>query len=184
MQRVVAVEYNDHAARFMRRHSPEIVRYKYPEQVPDESIDIVFSTSVIEHLECPVTELRELVRKLRPYGRALIGIKNEAVELWRPWTADNVDDHLYTWNSMLLGNTMRAAGLVVDRIKFSAARAAQERAIVNKGFGRNGHVFQYLWAHGHLPRPSEPWPQKGRASLSLYTRQAAAPGGDSLRDHL
>ena len=29
VQRVVAVEYNDHAARFMRRHSPEIVRYKY-----------------------------------------------------------------------------------------------------------------------------------------------------------
>ena len=64
-------------------------------------------------------------------------------------------------------SSLRAAGLVVDSIKFSGAREAQEGAIVNKGFGKKGHVFQYLWAHGHLPRPSEPWPQKGKARLSL-----------------
>jgi SAM-dependent methyltransferase len=165
----VAVEFSDHAARFMSTHSPEIVRYKYPEQVPDESIDILFSTSVMEHLECPITELRELVRKLRPSGRAVIGIKNEGVELWRQWYAKNVDDHLYTWNSMLLGNTLRAAGLVVDHIQHDANLSRQEYAVVNKGFGRKGHVFQYLFAQGHKPLRHETWPQKGTATLSQYT---------------
>ena len=33
----------------------------------------------------------------------IIGVKNEGVELWKNWVPDNRDTHLWTWNSMLLG---------------------------------------------------------------------------------
>ena len=173
VKRKVAVEYNDHAREYMRRNHPEISLHKYPEDVPDGSISLIFSTSVIEHVECPIQELRELRRKLIPGGRAAIGIKNEGVELWRPWTSGNRDNHLYTWNSMLLGNTMRAAGFVVDEIISSGTSVVElERSIIHKGFGTRGHTFQYLWAHAHARRAGEAWPQLNRtAPLRLSNRK-------------
>lgn len=98
----VAVEYSDAAREYMRKRHPDIALHKYPESVPDGSISLVVSSSVIEHVECPVQELAELRRKLIPGGRVVIGIKNEGVELWRQWESKNRDNHLFTWNSMLL----------------------------------------------------------------------------------
>ena len=50
---------------------------------------------MLEHVECPVQELRALHATLRDGGRVVIGIKNEGVELWRGWKADNRDNHLW-----------------------------------------------------------------------------------------
>ena len=158
----IAVEYSDVARSFMKRTFPAIELHKYPESVRDGSVDLVYSTSVIEHVECPIQELRELRRKLRVGGRIAIGIKNEGVELWKGWKFYDKDNHLYTWNSQLLGNVLRAAGFYVDELYTNAADEAElEAGIVASGFGRQKHVFQYLWAFGHRPRSSEPWPQNG-----------------------
>ena len=166
--RRVAVEYNVHARRYMNTKHPSIATYQYPEQVPLKSIDVIMSTSVIEHVECPIQELRALRMALRDGGRVAIGIKNEGMELWRAWRSDNRDNHLYTWNSMLLGNLLRAAGFVVDRIQSQppvSQYARLHEAAQNTSFGRFGPVFQYVWAFGHLPREGERWPQKGNAQL-------------------
>lgn len=64
-----AVEINDHARDFISKQFPDIRRYKYPEDVPSESIDILISTSVVEHMECPITELREMSRTVKSGGR-------------------------------------------------------------------------------------------------------------------
>lgn len=170
----VAVEFSDTARAYMRDHHRDIELHKYPETVPDNSVSLVVSTSVIEHVECPIQELAELRRKLIPGGRVVIGIKNEGVELWRSWSSDNVDNHLYTWNSMLLGNTLRASGFLVDRILVQAASVADtENMVVARSFGRRSHTFQYLWAEGHVRRPDERWPQAGKAPLRLLNRPQA-----------
>ena len=154
-----AVEYSDHARRYMAQKHPEIERFKYPELMKDESVTMVFSTSVIEHVECPINELRELRKKLVPGGRIMLGIKNEGVELWTEWKAYNRDNHLYTWNTVNLGNTLRAAGFIIDNIKATRDRASTEAFINAKQFGAAGHTFQYLFARGHKPRAGEEWPQ-------------------------
>ena len=103
----------------------------------------------------------------------MIGIKNEGVELWRGWSSTNRDNHLWTWNSMLLGNTMRAAGFIIDRIFSSGKqRSRMEEHVINMKFGIKGHTFQYLWIHGHVlggsGRPSgKPWPQQGHVAIEL-----------------
>ena len=168
-RKLVAVEFNPHAREYMRRHQPHISTFPYPELVQPSSVDMVYSTSVIEHVECPIQELRALRKALRPGGRIRIGVKNEGVELWRSWVPSNVDNHLYTWNSMLLGNVLRAAGFVVDRIisggpghaaSLATKRKRVESFILNKSFGTRGHTFQYLWAFGHVPGRGEPFPQR------------------------
>lgn len=83
--RRIAVEYSSVAREYIAQHSKGIEVHQYPESVPDGSVDLVVSTSVVEHVECPIQELRELMRKLRHGGRVVIGIKNEGVELWRNW---------------------------------------------------------------------------------------------------
>ena len=168
----VAVEFSDVARAYESKYHPKIKSYKYPELVPDASVDLVFSTSVIEHVECPITELRELHRKLKPGGRVVIGIKNEGVELWKAWSSSNRDNHLYTWNSVLLGNTLRAAGFVIDHITYHALEHRIEQRINVTKFGRLGHVFQYLYAYGHAPRAGEKWPQNGTRPLRGPQRDA------------
>ena len=112
----VAVEVSDTARAYMRREYPKIRSYAYPEDVPDLSVDVIYSTSVLEHVVCPVQELRELRRKLRPGGRIIIGVKNEGVELWHPWNPHHKDRHLWTWNSRLIGNVLDLSGFIIERI--------------------------------------------------------------------
>ena len=172
-KQLIAVEFNPHAREYMRRHQPRVRAFAYPELVPPGSVDMVYSTSVLEHVECPIQELRALRRSLRPGGRIRIGVKNEGVELWRAWVPSNVDNHLYTWNSMLLGNVMRAAGFVVDRILTDATSRASPAAkrkrveafILNKTFGTRGHTFQYLWVFGHVPKSGETFPQRNGVAV-------------------
>ena len=82
----------------------------------DLSVDVIYSTSVFEHVVCPVQELRELRRKLWPGGRIIIGVKNEGVELWHPWNPHHKDRHLWTWNSRLIGNVLGLSGFIIERI--------------------------------------------------------------------
>jgi len=160
----VAVELSASARKYMEREQHKITeRYQYVEHVPDRSVSLAWSLSVIEHVECPIQELRELLRKLKPKGRLVLGVKNEGFEAWKHWDPANRDNHLWTWNSMLLGNTLRAAGFHVDEIsqddlrpniktenRFRVHREFEE-AVVGAGFGRHRHIAQNLYAYAHRP---------------------------------
>ena len=103
----------------------------------------------MEHIECPIQELAELRRKLIPGGRIVVGVKNEGVELWKNWKSNNRDNHLWTWNYMLLaGNTLRAAGFAVDAVYFDGTRTQVEQKIATTRFGSHGHTFQYIFGGG------------------------------------
>lgn len=170
VERRIAVEYSAAARRYMQTHDNKLETYQYPEEVPTESVDLVYSTSVIEHVECPVQELRALLKALKPGGRIVLGVKNEGVELWQPWLPDNVDKHLWTWNSKLLGNVLDTSGYVLvcidamidayggalpdctgadptpGRLAYLRRRRRQiEKGITSSQFGRQVHAFQYVW---------------------------------------
>lgn len=148
-KRLIAVEVNSHARSAMNEMYPQVETYTYPEELEDESIDVFFSTSAIEHFECPVTELREMGRKLKKGGRVVVGIKNEGIQYAIRIKMDDIDQHLYTWNRQLLFNLLQHAGFTVRELlplqsdmiananKFYSTRAIQD---INS--------FVYHWVKG------------------------------------
>jgi SAM-dependent methyltransferase len=75
--------------------------------VPDESVDLIFSSNVMEHIEDDVQVLRELHRKLRPGGH---------LALWVPafpalWTSlDDRVGHFRRYTVTSVQEALKAAG--------------------------------------------------------------------------
>ncbi|KAI8112969.1 hypothetical protein M9434_004288 [Picochlorum sp. BPE23] len=134
-----AVELNPHARTFMEAEHKTLKQIvQYAEHLPNDYFDFIFSGSVIEHVECPVQELREIYKKLRCGGKILIGVKNEGgLERRHPGgaTPGDIHNHLWTWNEMLIANTIAAAGFFV------------EDTIVNRSRPDDLGCF-YMWQKG------------------------------------
>ena len=115
-----AVEVNTAATEFMKRTHRTITKIvHHPENLPDNHFDFVFSTSVIEHVECPIQELRELFKKLKCGAKLVVGVKNEgALERLHPggMGPGDIHNHLFTWNEIAIANTVAAAGFYVEKI--------------------------------------------------------------------
>ena len=195
-ERRIAVEYSPAARRYMQTHDNTLETYQYPEEVPAESVDLVYSTSVIEHVECPVQELRALLKALKPGGRIVLGVKNEGVELWQPWHPDNADKHLWTWNAKLLGNVLDSAGYVLvcvdahggarpgctgedptpERLAYlRRQRQRIQEGITSSQFGRRTHVFQYIWFKARKLKEGEN-PEWARRPMGMNLNRAAGLG--------
>jgi len=148
-KRLIAVELSQHARSTMNQMYPQIETYAYPEELEDESVDVFYSTSAIEHFECPIIELREMGKKLKKGGRVVVGIKNEGIHYAVDIKKNDIDQHIYTWNRQLLYNLMQHAGFTVREVlplqsdlirnpnKFQGQKAIQEK-----------NSFIYHWVKG------------------------------------
>lgn len=79
----------------------------------DLGFDVIYSTSVLEHADCPLCELRELFAKLNSNGVLVIGLKNDGADhLAQSFDKYEKDKnrHIYTWNALLLANMLDSAG--------------------------------------------------------------------------
>lgn len=72
VSRRIAIEINPIARASQQKVYPGLMEsVTYPEDLKDASVDIAFSTSAIEHFECPLYELRELYKKTKVGGRVV-----------------------------------------------------------------------------------------------------------------
>eukprot|EP00957_Ditylum_brightwellii_P092467 7041419-Ditylum_brightwellii.AAC.1 len=75
--------------------------------------DIIYTTSVLEHVDCPLCELRKLQDRLHPQtGVLIVGLKNDGFDLNQNFERKQNDrnHHIYTWNALLLANMLESAG--------------------------------------------------------------------------
>ncbi|MEP7383494.1 MAG: class I SAM-dependent methyltransferase [Gemmatimonadota bacterium] len=94
-----------------------ITTVPYAELLPDAWADVVISNSALEHVEHPLAELRKIVPKVRPGGRVIVVVPMENLDA--RYKVDDVNQHLYTWSPLNLGNLVKAAGLVVEDVRAS-----------------------------------------------------------------
>jgi SAM-dependent methyltransferase len=83
--------------------------------VPDGWADVAISNSCLEHVEHPLIELRDLYRAVRPGGTLVIRVPNETTAM--RYAAGDIDQHLYTWSPMNLGNLLTNAGFSVQSVR-------------------------------------------------------------------
>lgn len=109
----VGIEINDTARAFAEKLGIKSV--KYISQLPDNFADIIISTSVLEHVENPLGILRELYAKLRNGGKVVFHVPNESCDT--EYQRSEINNHLYTWNCLTLGNLFKAAGYFVHSVQ-------------------------------------------------------------------
>ena len=84
--------------------------YASIDDVPSDYADVVICHNVLEHLECPLHDVRAVLPKVKPGGRAVFVILNQMP--WEKYVANDINRHLYTWNPMTLGTLLEVAGFV------------------------------------------------------------------------
>lgn len=84
--------------------------------VDDAAFDLVVSNHALEHVLSPVETLIQLHKKLVPGGRMVLCLPIDDWRAQRTVDESDINNHLYTWSPMLLGNLLREAVFEVDDI--------------------------------------------------------------------
>ena len=113
---------------------------------PDASADVLISHHAIEHVDNPLETLSRIRRKIVPGGRAIFVVPCESILCaYRP---NDINQHLYTWSPMCLGNLLSSAGYTVDRVEPLLSRWPPGIGTIRKVAGiRACRLAASLWGH-------------------------------------
>ena len=113
--------------------------------IEDGWADVVISHHALEHVAEPFAALLAVARKLRPGGKAVFVVPCENIRTrYKP---NDINNHLYTWSPLNLGNLFAAAGFRVETSKWLIHRWVPKARIVQRIVGwRLFHVLSTLTA--------------------------------------
>lgn len=109
----VGIEINDAAREAAKRIGINSV--KNIGDIPDKYADVIVSTGTLEHVEHPLMALRQLREKLKDNGKIVFYVPNESCDT--EYKRSDINNHLYTWNCLTLGNLFKAAGYFVHSVE-------------------------------------------------------------------
>jgi len=92
-----------------------IVCYDDCSRVEDDWADLIISNSALEHVHDPLVILRNLKRVLRLGGVIVFVVPHEKLR-WK-YKPEDINQHLYTWSPMCLGNLFNTAGFVTEKVE-------------------------------------------------------------------
>ncbi|CAF2611109.1 unnamed protein product [Rotaria sp. Silwood2] len=122
------VEINFHAREYAAK-TYNLTTFRCVAELPDNAIHYAYSISVLEHVEAPIMLLRQLYSKMRSGSMLEIQVKNEGrqsvsnyseKQKWS-YKKHDLNNHMYTWTELLLGNMIQGAGFKIIRILSSIA---------------------------------------------------------------
>jgi SAM-dependent methyltransferase len=108
--RKIGVEINDTARRFATETNG-IKAVKFVDDLDDTIADVIISEHALEHCVSPHQQIVSLRRKLKAGGLIVLVVPSEGNSL--KWVPGDVNNHLFTWNPMTLGNLFTSAGYEV-----------------------------------------------------------------------
>ncbi|MCD4671763.1 MAG: class I SAM-dependent methyltransferase [Anaerolineaceae bacterium] len=144
----LGIEVNPAAAKIARENGIEV--YVSVDNIPDDSVDGVISNHALEHTLNPLKELQLLRKKLHKNGIIIFVVPCESIH--NEYRQGDINHHLYTWNSMCLGNLFTEAGFKVIESRPFPYSWSPRFAIIAKISGR--HIFDFVcWLYS-LIRPN------------------------------
>lgn len=121
---------------------------------PDDTFDVVVMLHVIEHLDDPVAELKEIFRVLRPNGRAIIETPRYDTLafrlLGRRERSISCDGHIYFFTRKTLEAAGEKAGFQVERFRTVGRSMTVHRLLWNLGvMSKSKRIEQRIDRLGH-----------------------------------
>ena len=77
--------------------------------------DVIISHHALEHVDDPLEQVKRLKYRLKPEGKMVFVVPSEIWCKQRSYRAGDINQHLYTWTPLNLGNLFTRAGFVVER---------------------------------------------------------------------
>ena len=103
----IGIELNEVARDYCHK-AHGIKCYESLDSLADGSVDLVISSHCLEHTTSPFELVSQLFKKLKNNGRIVIVVPLD--EYKYKWTPNDVNNHLYSFSPMNLGNILQGAG--------------------------------------------------------------------------
>jgi SAM-dependent methyltransferase len=78
--------------------------------------DTIISHHCLEHVDHPLNVLRKLRSRLKPGGKLVFVVPSESWQKQKAYQANDINQHLYTWTPLSLGNLFAQAGFIIERV--------------------------------------------------------------------
>lgn len=120
------------------------------EEFQHSTFDVIFSNHVFEHLQSPLDVAIDLKQYLKIGGLLLVTVPNECNVKYIP---NNVDQHLFTWSEINLGNMLFKAGYEIIEVKQIRFRWTPRFTWIHRFFGfKIFRLFCYMNSFLHNDR--------------------------------
>ena len=115
-------------------------------ELPDNSFDAVFYSHVMEHVDCPISTLREIHRVLRIDGSLILGLPIEKSFVRQLFSHDYFDGtHIYSFTVRNSKKLLEDTGFIVNSVVYHFPWLK----------GRFGEVVNVVW--NAIPFPGKEW---------------------------
>jgi SAM-dependent methyltransferase len=88
----------------------------------DVIFDLIISHHALEHVDNPLDVLRKLGERLKRGGRIVFVVPSEEWHRQKHYRAGDINQHLYTWTPLSLGNLFSRAGFRVEHCELLRRR--------------------------------------------------------------
>jgi len=88
--------------------SKGVTTFETSADVPDGWADLIISDNALEHTHHPLDELKNLLPKLKKTGTAVFIVPCESLNM--PYDEEDINQHLYSWSPLCIGNLFKLAG--------------------------------------------------------------------------
>lgn len=108
--------------------------------------DTIISHHALEHVDDPVNQLRQMSSRLRVGGKMVFVVPSEIWPKQKNYRSGDINQHLFTWTPMSLGNLFTRAGLVVERVELLPHRLLPKTVAIRRMMPRGMfHLCCNLW---------------------------------------
>jgi SAM-dependent methyltransferase len=109
----IGVEVNEEAIRTAKEYNIDV--HKDFKTIKNNIADVIISNNALEHVESPLSTLKELYNKLRKSGLIIFVVPCESADV--KYIEKDINQHLYSWSPGELGNLFRRAGFKVKIVE-------------------------------------------------------------------
>ena len=121
------------------RSADQIELHKSLISVESHRVDVVISNHCLEHVLAPFDTLKEILRILKPNGMfvVMVPFDDYRSKKNKTWKSRDLDNHLYTWSPMNLGNLLKEVGFAVERIDIHTRAWSPKLFWLHRVFGES-----------------------------------------------